>query len=110
MAEHEGYDDPSVTGHKQTAAPWLWELFLRLLKRRVEDPCSDSTVFDPEQIGLELTAERLRPKGARRGQAARNALACAVQRYQCDKAARHCGALGIDRLFLQGVPISATAP
>ena len=38
-------------------------------KGRIEDPCSDSTVFDPE----------LRPKGARRSQAGGNALACAVQ-------------------------------
>jgi len=46
----------------------------------IEDPCSDSTVFDPEQIGLELTAERLTPQGARRSQAARNALAFLVQK------------------------------
>jgi len=45
----------------------------------IEDPCSDSTALGHEQIGLELTAERLGPNGARRSQAAGNALAFAVQ-------------------------------
>jgi len=44
-----------------------------------EDPCSDSTALGHEQIGLELTAERLGPNGARRSQAAGLALAFAVQ-------------------------------
>ena len=44
----------------------------------IEDPCSDSTALGHEQVGLELTAERLGPNGARRSQAVGNALAFAV--------------------------------
>jgi len=47
----------------------------------IEDPCSDSTALGHEQIGLELTAERLGPNGARRSQAAGNALAFAVHDF-----------------------------
>jgi len=42
-------------------------------------PCSDSTALGHEQIGLELTAERLGPNGVRRSQAAGSALAFGVQ-------------------------------
>ena len=52
---------------------------LHTAQLRIEDPCSDSTALGHEQIGLELTAERLGPNGARRSQAAGNALAFAVQ-------------------------------
>jgi len=51
-------------------------------KLQIEDPCSDSTALGHKQIGLELTAERLGPNGARRSQAAGNALAFAVQGAQ----------------------------
>jgi len=33
MAEREGYDDLSATGHKETAALGLWGFSLRRLKR-----------------------------------------------------------------------------
>ena len=46
---------------------------------KLKIPCSDSTALGHEQIGLELTAERLGPNGARRSQAAGNALAFSVQ-------------------------------
>ena len=46
----------------------------------IEDPRSDSTALGHEQIGLELTAERLGPNGARRSQATGNALAFTVQK------------------------------
>jgi hypothetical protein len=49
------------------------------LLERIEDPRSDLTALGHEQIGHELTAERLGPNGARRSQAAGNALAFAVQ-------------------------------
>jgi len=45
----------------------------------IEDPSSGLTALNPEQIGLELTAERLRRKGARRSHATGNGLAFAVQ-------------------------------
>jgi hypothetical protein len=35
-------------------------------------PCCDSTVFDAEPFGPELTAEGLSPKGARRSLIAEN--------------------------------------
>jgi len=50
--------------------PWVAQRHdLTSVKTRIEDPCGDSPVFDPE----------LRPKGARRSQAAGNAIAFALQ-------------------------------
>jgi hypothetical protein len=45
----------------------------------IEEPCSDSTVFDPGPFGVEVTAKRFRPKEARLSQATGNAVVFEVQ-------------------------------
>jgi len=56
----------------------------QMVFKHIEAPRSDSTALGHEQIGLELTAERLGPNGARRSQATGNALAFAVQTHSCE--------------------------